>query len=930
MVQTELRKKNRRGVPEPTQGTGEKRGLPLPGQSLRRAVDILGTEAARKVENAAQGAGITRNWDAGPASARETKELKPQEVKLPKAERFPEASLPRPKNKGGAGLRNAEQALFDHEQSVRLPLRAGSGYAAAEVDTGSAEYLERERLKRQAREAGERAEQRRNTVEKEGADKAAKPEPPTAEEARLMKLLADCSVEELAEKLEQHRQNYRIPLRAGSGYAAAEPDTGSEEYRQRVALERQLENAKLQQQKASDLVVFTEDMEKLAAMTDEQLEDLETVILWESLHADAYPAAARQSRASISNPAAGVGQSPGQAAWERLLAAGYDRRELENLMETYKRSKNEELMDGVRQTAQEMVDGSFLAALGANLMTLPAGLLAGPLGLLDTVGNYIHYISSPSARRYSTLDPNSMGYVPSVFSSAVREETRENIEETGWGGKALGYLYSGTASAIDNLLRLWLLGGPASLGLAGADSFQSTAREVSARGGSPEQAIIMGTISGSSEILTEKFSLDKLMGALNMAGQGSLDGKRRLLKAILTQSGYEVTEEEMNLIVNVYADALVMGENSEFSNQVAYLMESEGCTEAEARNRAWEGLLMQAADTAIESFTSGTVMGGIALGAQKAGEKRLERTYREGKEAMDRVIAQANGQTAPGTDAGMPPDGQTAPGMDAGTPPDAAAPGGNTLLKSGGGDLGAAAQTGRGAEQGALSKRVALIRATLMEEAAYQKYRRDLQTAAPLFGMKPEDFTPELSRKLFESTGQGRHWMEQIRQAERLPVGEDGTRQTLGARENSPQLFAPAQEALKTQEIVFDSNNPDNEQTVEFIGRSVGAKAKNYDVYNPVTGEYQQLAEGTRITQPKDHTIAGKGRIRQIDELDILLDKYGGDPLEWTKEKGYGYIEGSDGEIVKVELHWYEEPTVGRVKIKIKQQRDGDIYIEKD
>lgn len=121
-----------------------------------------------------------------------------------------------------------------------------------------------------------------------------------------------------------------------------------------------------------------------------------------------------------------------------------------------------------------------------------------------------------------------------------------------------------------------------------------------------------------------------------------------------------------------------------------------------------------------------------------------------------------------------------------------------------------------------------------------------------------------------------------------------------------------------------------NYSVAETIGRSVGAKAKNYKVYNPVTGEDMPLTEGTRITQPKDHVMAGKGRNRQIDELQFLLDKYGGDPLEWTKEKGFGYVDDEYGDSHYVELHWYQEPTAGKVKMKIKVQPDGRIYLEED
>ena len=119
-------------------------------------------------------------------------------------------------------------------------------------------------------------------------------------------------------------------------------------------------------------------------------------------------------------------------------------------------------------------------------------------------------------------------------------------------------------------------------------------------------------------------------------------------------------------------------------------------------------------------------------------------------------------------------------------------------------------------------------------------------------------------------------------------------------------------------------------KVVETIHKSVGAKAKNYDVLNPATGDIVHLAEGTRITQPKNHVMAGKGRERQIDCLDWLVDRFGGKPEEWTKEKGFGYILDEYGEEHKVELHWYQNPETGKVEMKLKEQPGGGFYIDED
>ena len=76
--------------------------------------------------------------------------------------------------------------------------------------------------------------------------------------------------------------------------------------------------------------------------------------------------------------------------------------------------------------------------------------------------------------------------------------------------------------------------------------------------------------------------------------------------------------------------------------------------------------------------------------------------------------------------------------------------------------------------------------------------------------------------------------------------------------------------------------------------------------------------------------MAGKDRDRQIDQIQLLFDKYGGDPLEWTKKKGFGYVDDEYGESHFVEPHWYQEPSVGSVRMKIIIQPDGRIYLEED
>lgn len=137
--------------------------------------------------------------------------------------------------------------------------------------------------------------------------------------------------------------------------------------------------------------------------------------------------------------------------------------------------------------------------------------------------------------------------------------------------------------------------------------------------------------------------------------------------------------------------------------------------------------------------------------------------------------------------------------------------------------------------------------------------------------------------------------------------------------EDFKKKYLKASEALKNQ----GKSGIMNAEEI-LIPRSVGARGANYEIELP-DGETTHLTEGTRITNIK--VIAGKGRDRQIDEIDILLARWGGSADEWQKKKGMGFVDYA-GESYEAELHWYEEPTAGRHKWKVKPDADGNWFRE--
>jgi hypothetical protein len=138
---------------------------------------------------------------------------------------------------------------------------------------------------------------------------------------------------------------------------------------------------------------------------------------------------------------------------------------------------------------------------------------------------------------------------------------------------------------------------------------------------------------------------------------------------------------------------------------------------------------------------------------------------------------------------------------------------------------------------------------------------------------------------------------------------------------------SPLYNSKNSRKVLTNAGKSDKIKSPDIqIGKSIGAKAKNYDIELP-NKEIVHLTEGSKITNIE--TIAGKGRNRQIDEIDLLLERYGGTASEWQKKKGLGYVD-YDGESYHAELHWYEEPTVGRHKWKVKPDADGNWFIEDD
>lgn len=99
------------------------------------------------------------------------------------------------------------------------------------------------------------------------------------------------------------------------------------------------------------------------------------------------------------------------------------------------------------------------------------------------------------------------------------------------------------------------------------------------------------------------------------------------------------------------------------------------------------------------------------------------------------------------------------------------------------------------------------------------------------------------------------------------------------------------------------------------IPKSLSAKAREiYAKHDyPVKGE-SLIKAGSFITNV--HVIAGKGVIRNIDDIKRLTKQYPGTPSK-TWQKVTGIVDLSNGK--KAEVHWYQAPNIGKVEFKVKR-----------
>jgi hypothetical protein len=144
------------------------------------------------------------------------------------------------------------------------------------------------------------------------------------------------------------------------------------------------------------------------------------------------------------------------------------------------------------------------------------------------------------------------------------------------------------------------------LALMAADVAGRTAYEAAENGANPQQALVLATIAGAAEVVTEAIPIGTLTNVLKKGAKTF----GQLLKNVAVQAGEEGLQELVTEYVGVLSEQAVLGDQSEFNQHVSYLM-SQGASEEDATRQAVGQYYIL---NPLLSFAGGVLAGGAMAG----------------------------------------------------------------------------------------------------------------------------------------------------------------------------------------------------------------------------------------------------------------------------------------------------------------------------
>lgn len=230
---------------------------------------------------------------------------------------------------------------------------------------------------------------------------------------------------------------------------------------------------------------------------------------------------------------------------------------------TYKRQMEENL-PSVEQALRAAIAGTK-GSLGSAYETAKASVGNELAFLLDQGKNSLTRdlsdLGSDYKRKYGDAAINFDG----AASRAMRESARMRELATDDMGTVGKFLTDAGISIAQNAPGMALaafgpLGAAAGAAYMGTSAAGSKAYEVQANGGSANEALTRGIVSGLIEGVTEKFSIDSFLKSVQGTGTG-----RQMIKNMLRQMGVETSEEGASYALNYLSDKVAKDPNATFS-----------------------------------------------------------------------------------------------------------------------------------------------------------------------------------------------------------------------------------------------------------------------------------------------------------------------------------------------------------------------------
>jgi hypothetical protein len=296
---------------------------------------------------------------------------------------------------------------------------------------------------------------------------------------------------------------------------------------------------------------------------------------------------------------------------DKVRAKGINPDELENYYAyEYNRRKNEQVQDAVRDFSKDH-------QVIASALSVPVNLTSSGAGYLDAAAQQVGRKLTGS---YAPVDYNRDAGIASQLSDTARGAVMDEHDWKLGDWDAFDFLYGTGMSALDSAASAAagnLVGGSlANLGsgiktaskvaeavgggILGLSAANSTMRDIKARGGNDDQAVIGGAVSGIFEGLFEKVSI----GNFNKLKEVDPRSMRDVAMNILKSTGVNFSEEAATEIANIAYDTIANGNISNYKLMIA-AYEKQGLSEAEAKKKVAGDLALQV----VEAGAGGALMG---------------------------------------------------------------------------------------------------------------------------------------------------------------------------------------------------------------------------------------------------------------------------------------------------------------------------------